>query len=163
MLSGKFINIGFNVRPTEIQGAFGIHQIKKLENFIKIRRENAKYWMERLRKYSDYLILHEEKKYTKAVWFGYPITVKTNAPFTRNELMCYLESKGIETRPIMAGNMAEQPAMRILKHKVIGDLHNSRLIMRNSFFFGNHNSIGESQREYIADCIEQFIKGRGIS
>lgn len=155
-----FINIGFNVRPTEIQGAFGIHQIKKLDKFIKIRRENAKYWNEELSKFSEYLILHEEKKGTRCVWFGYPITIKPGAPFTRAELIRYLESRGIETRPIAAGNMDEQPVMRLFKYRKIGELSNARLIMRNSLFIGNHHEIGEREREYFIKCMKKFIRER---
>ena len=153
-----FINLGYNVRPTEIQGAFGIHQIKKLDKFIEIRRNNARYWTEKLNEYSDYILLPEEKSGTKHVWFGYPITVKPTAPFTRKDFVNFLEQKGIETRPIMAGNIPEQPAMKLFEHHIIGNLNNSKIIMRNSFFFGNHHGIGKAEREYIADCISEFIE-----
>ncbi len=153
-----FINIGFNLRPTEIQGAFGIHQIKKLDKFIEIRRNNARYWTKKLEKYSDYLILPKERPNTKHVWFGYPITVKPTAPFTRKEFVDFLEKKGIETRPIMAGNIVEQPVMKLFKYRKVGDLNNSKFIMRNSFFFGNHQGIGKAEREYIVDCISEFIE-----
>jgi CDP-6-deoxy-D-xylo-4-hexulose-3-dehydrase len=155
-----FINMGFNVRPTEIQGAFGIHQIAKLEQFIKIRRENAKYWNEQLNKYSDYFIIHAEKENSRAVWFGYPITIKPNAPFKRKELVDYLESRGIETRPLVAGNMDEQPAMKLFRYRKVGNLSNSRLIMRNSFFIGNHHAIGEEEREYFVNIVKNFMKER---
>jgi CDP-6-deoxy-D-xylo-4-hexulose-3-dehydrase len=153
-----FINSGYNVRPTEIQGAFGIHQIKKLDKFIEIRRNNARYWTEKLKVYSDYLLLPEERKGTKHVWFGYPITVKPIAPFTRKDFVDFLEQKGIETRPVMAGNIAEQPAMKLFKYRKADELNNSKIIMRNSFFFGNHQGIGKVEREYIADCISEFIE-----
>jgi CDP-6-deoxy-D-xylo-4-hexulose-3-dehydrase len=153
-----FINLGYNVRPTEIQGAFGIHQIKKLDGFIEIRRNNARYWTENLKQYSDYLLLPEERKGTQHVWFGYPITVKPTAPFTRKDFANFLEQKGIETRPVMAGNIAEQPAMKLFKYRKVGELNNSRIIMRNSFFFGNHHGIGKVEREYIADCISEFME-----
>lgn len=153
-----FINLGYNVRPTEIQGAFGIHQIKKLDNFIEIRRENAKYWKKRFTPLSDYLLLPEERPDTKHVWFGYPITIKHTAPFAREELVNFLEGKGIETRPLMAGNMAEQPAMNLFKHRIVEPLKNSKTIMRSSFFFGNHPGIGNTEREYIADCIVEFVE-----
>ena len=153
-----FINLGYNVRPTEIQGAFGIHQIKKLDKFIEIRRNNARYWTEKLKVYSDYFLLPEERKGTKHVWFGYPVTVKPTAPFTRKELVDFLEQKGIETRPIMAGNIAEQPVMKLFKYRKVGNLNNSKNIMRNSFFFGNHQGIGKVEREYIADCIIEFTE-----
>lgn len=153
-----FINIGFNVRPTEIQGAFGIHQIKKLDKFIEIRRKNAKYLTKELEEFREYLLLPTERENVKHVWFGYPITVKPTAPFDREELRNYLEAKLIETRPIMAGNMAEQPAINLFKHRVVGDLSNSRAIMRRSFFFGTHHAIG--QREYIANCIKEFMQAK---
>lgn len=155
-----FINIGFNVRPTEIQGAFGIHQIKKLESFIRIRRENAKYWNEELSKYSDYFIIHEEKENSRAVWFGYPMTIKPSAPFRRGELVNYLELRGVETRPICAGNMYEQPAVKLFKYKKISNLSNSHLVMRNSFFIGNHSGIGNNEREYFVNVIKSFINAR---
>ncbi len=154
-----FINIGYNFRPTEIQGAFGIHQLGKLEKFIEIRRENAKFWSERLEKFRDYLLLHNEREGTRHVWFGYPITIKPGAPFTRKELMDFLEGKEVETRPIMAGNIDEQPVMRLFKYRKLGNLPNSRLITRNSFFFGNHQGIGHEEREAIAEYIEQFMRG----
>ena len=153
-----FINLGYNVRPTEIQGAFGIHQIKKLDKFIEIRRNNARYWTEKLKVYSDYLLLPEEREGTKHVWFGYPVTVKPTAPFTRKELVDFLEHKGIETRPLMAGNMAEQPAMKLFKYRKVGNLSNSQNIMSRAFFFGNHQGIGKAEREYIRDCISEFIE-----
>ncbi len=154
-----FVTHGYNLRPTEIQGAFGIHQIRKLDTFINQRRENADYWTKKLSPYRDKLILPTEPEHTKHVYFGYPITVKPEAGFTRKELVDHLEMKLIETRPIMAGNMAEQPAMKHIPHRAVGELPNSKMIMRQSFFFGNHNGIQPEEREYIADSIINFLKG----
>jgi len=155
-----FLNIGYNFRPTEIQGAFGIHQLKKLDKFIEIRRQNANFWFENFREYENYLLLHSEREKTKHVWFGYPITVKPDAPFTRKDLVDFLEGKGVETRPIMAGNIDEQPAMRHFPYRKVGDLSNARFIMRNSFFFGNHQGIGKEEREAIVKYINEFMRGR---
>ena len=152
-----FVTSGYNLRPTEIQGAFGIHQIKKLDGFIDLRRKNAAYWTRRLSPYSDLLILPEEQPGTKHVYFGYPLTVKPEAPFTRQQLVDHLESKLVETRPVMAGNMAEQPVMEHIPHRISGSLDNSRMIMRQSFFFGNHSGIGPEEREYIADSVIEFL------
>ena len=149
---------GYNLRPTEISGAFGIQQIKKIENFVKARKENADYWNSALSKYSQYLVLPEERPNTRHAWFGYPVTIKQDAPFTREQMISFLESKNIETRPIMAGNIAEQPAMKEIDHKVIGDLKNSRLIMRRSFFWGNHQDIKKPQREYVAQVVSEFME-----
>ncbi|MDD5038457.1 MAG: aminotransferase class I/II-fold pyridoxal phosphate-dependent enzyme [Dehalococcoidales bacterium] len=155
-----FTNIGYNFRPMEIQGGFGIHQMKKLERFIDIRRDNAAFWHEKLKPYSNYFSLHEERADTRHVWFGYPLTVSPKAPFTRQELVDFLESKQVETRPIMAGNIDEQPVMRLFNYRKVGNLPNSRLVMRNAFFFGNHQGIGKKERTAIVSYIEEFMAGR---
>ncbi|SRR6266566_1696303 len=153
-----FITHGYNLRPTEIQGAFGIHQIRKLDGFIEQRRENAAYWTKQLSAYEDQLILPSEPEHARHVYFGYPITVKPGAAFSREELVNHLEEKLIETRPIMAGNMAEQPAMKHIDHRTVGELPNSKMIMRQSLFFGNHNGIGPIEREYITETIIEFLE-----
>lgn len=155
-----FVNIGYNLRPTEVEAAFGIHQMGKLEHFIEIRRDNANFWAQTLSKYQDYLLLHHERKGTRHVWFGYPMTVLPEAPFTRKEIMDFLESKRVETRPIMSGNIDEQPAMALFNHLKSGELENSRLIMRNAFFFGNHQGIGEVERKAIVTYIDEFMSKR---
>lgn len=152
-----FVNLGYNFRPTEIQGAFGIHQLKKLERFIDVRRKNAAFFEKQLAGYSNFIELQFERSGTRHVWFGYPITVKNTAPFTAKALRSFLELKGIETRPIMGGNLAEQPAFRLFEHRIVGKLPNSRRIMRRSFFFGNHHGIDSSAREYIVSCFEEFF------
>ena len=152
-----FVNTGFNLRPTEIQGGFGIHQMPRLEAFIEGRRDNAAYWTEKLREFDDYLILPEEQPGTRAVWFGYPVTVRPEAPFSRGDLVRFLESRGLETRPIMAGNIAEQPAMQLFPHRTGDTLTNSQVIMRQSFFFGNHQQVGPEEREAVVNYFEDFF------
>ncbi|MBI1829438.1 MAG: DegT/DnrJ/EryC1/StrS family aminotransferase [Thaumarchaeota archaeon] len=153
-----FVNTGYNLRPTEIQGAFGIHQISKLEKFIEIRKENARYWNKKISQYEDYFILTKEAPRTRSVYFCYPLTIKKDSPFNRKSLLEYLEKKKIETRPIMSGNFLEQPTIEFIPHLKYGKLSNSKLAMRNSFFFGNHHKIGKQQREYVVDKIAQFIE-----
>jgi len=153
-----FANIGYNLRPTEIQGAFGIHQLEKLEGYIEVRRENAVYWGEKLAPFAHKLLLHHEREGTRHVWYGYPVTVRSGAPFSRRELMEYLEAKGVETRPVFAGNIDEQPAMRLFPYRKVGELPNSRLIHRNAFFFGNHQGIGREERDAIVSYFQEFVK-----
>ena len=151
-----FVNIGFNFRPTEIQGAFGTRQMQKLDTFVENRRENAQYWSCNLKQFGDHIQLQDEREGTKHTWFAYPITVKPDAPYTRKELVDFLEEKGLETRPIMAGNICEQPAMSLFPHRAVGELPNSRFIARNSFFFGNHPGIGIEEREAVIEYIREF-------
>jgi len=152
-----FVNLGYNLRPTELQGAFGRHQIKKLDSLIQHRRDTARYWNERLMKYSDNLLL-PTRNLENHVFFGYAITITENAQFSRKEMTDFLESKGIETRPIMSGNFTEQPVSKLLQWEKYGELKNSKLIMRNSFFIGNHLQILEKEREYVADTFDEFFK-----
>jgi CDP-6-deoxy-D-xylo-4-hexulose-3-dehydrase len=156
-----FVNTGYNLKPTEIQGAFGIHQIEKLDGFVEIRRENARYWTEQLRPFSEHLLLYEETPGTKYGWYAYPVTVKPDAPFTREELRDFLQTKGLETRPILAGNIDEQPAMKYVDYRKVGDLPNARTIHRQSFFFGNHHGVGPAHREAVVGYFTEFMSGVG--
>lgn len=155
-----FYETGFNLRPTEIQGAFGIHQLKKLDEFVMTRRKIAKEWNKRLGTFKEYLILPEERIGTTHSYFAYPITVKSNAPFSRKEITDFLESKLIETRPIAGGNLAEQPSAKLYNHRVDGALPNARNVMRNSFFIGLHTGIKNEQLEYVVDCFDDFISSK---
>jgi len=150
-----FVNCGYNFKPTEIQGAFGIHQIDKLDKFIDIRKNNADFWIKSLK--SDYIT--PQKRNDDCSEFAFALTVQPNAPFTRDDLMIFLEENGIETGPIMAGNILEQPVMEFMsdKYDVIGSLCNTEYIADNSFFFGNHHGIGELERSYVKDVIYSFF------
>ena len=153
-----FLDAGYNFRPTEIQGAFGIHQVPRLEGFIQHRRENAAYWNRELAQFSDYLRLQEERPGTRHAWFAYPVMVKPNAPFSRDDLVKHLEARGLETRPIEAGNIAVQPAMKHIKHRVSGSLINAQYIHDHAFFFGNHQGIGPEEREAIVEYFQEFFE-----
>ncbi len=155
-----FYETGYNIRPTEIQGAFGMHQLGKLEKYVKVRGKIAKEWNKLLSSFKEYLILPQERSGTTHSFFAYPITVKANSPFSRKELTDYLESKLIETRPIAGGNLAEQPSAGIYDHKVVGELTNSKHIMRNSFFIGVHTGIKREHQEYVVNCFNQFLAER---
>ena len=151
-----FVNTGFNFRPTELQGAFGIHQIGKLEKLVKLRITNAEYWNKNLKRFSNLLLTKKDVGRRKSYLF-YPITVKKNKFFKKKDLVNELEKHGIETRSVMAGNITKQPVAKILKLKKSGDLKNSDYIHENSFVIGNHHGIGEKQRKFVTDIITNFI------
>ncbi|MDA4111208.1 MAG: DegT/DnrJ/EryC1/StrS family aminotransferase [Thaumarchaeota archaeon] len=154
-----FAYMGYNFRPTEIQGAFGIHQIRRLDGFVKIRQSNARYWLEELRKFEQFFILPKTTNRGNHVWHHFPLTIRPDAPFNRTEIIEFLDRKGIETRQISAGNITEQPVFKLMNARKVGDLPNARLIMRNSFEWANHQGIGESERVYVIDSIREFING----
>lgn len=152
-----FASTGYNLRPTEIQGAFGIHQLPKLEEFVEIRRLNAEVLNRKLADY-DELVLFEEGDRTRCSWFAYPIQVTPDADFTRDELQDHLEDAGIETRPILAGNIANQPILDGINHRISGGLEGAQQIHENGLFLGNHHGLTEEKIEYIVDTITYFVE-----
>jgi CDP-6-deoxy-D-xylo-4-hexulose-3-dehydrase len=85
--------------------------------------------------------------------------VRPGAPFSREKIVEFLENKGVETRPISAGNIAEQPVMKFMNARKIGELPNAQIVMRNSFEWGNHQGIGEEERSYVVEIIKEFVHG----
>ncbi len=148
---------GYNVRPTEVQGAFGMHQVPRLEGYIRQRQDNAKYWLAELSRY-DSILLQRERTGTRHVWFAFPVMVSPDAPFTAAELQAFLESRGLETRPIEAGNIVKQPALHGVKHQVPYKVAASEYIHSNAFFFGNHHGIGAVEREAVAGYFHEFLE-----
>jgi CDP-6-deoxy-D-xylo-4-hexulose-3-dehydrase len=132
--------------------------LPRLEDFIRIRQENANFWGSHLTGYSQYIEVQRQRPDTRHVWFAYPLLVKEGAPFTAKELMAHLEGHGVECRPIEAGNMAVQPAMKELNYRA-EPIPNAEYIHSNAFFFGNHSGIGAIEREAIASYIHEFMKG----
>ena len=154
-----FANTGYNFRPTEMEGSFGIVQLQRFDEFFRKREINASFFTTELDKYSKYLSLPKVRSDSRAAWFSYPIFVKKTAPFRKEELVDFLESKGIETRPIMAGNFTRQPAAYLYDFSISGGLVNTEQIHSNAFLIGTHAGIGEEERSYVASAFNEFFKG----
>lgn len=152
-----FVNRGFNLRPTEITAAFGIQQLPKLDGFIEGRRALAAYYNKRMARHAGLLRVQKEQTGHQNVQLGYSVIVEKGAPFTRKQFVDHLEEAGVETRPVIAGNLAEHPAMKLIKHKVKGKLPNARHIMRNGMYMGCHNGIGPEARAYVMDQVDAFV------
>lgn len=150
-----FANMGFNLRPTELNGGFGIEQVGKIDGFLEQRGKNDAYWRNRLSKYDDLFYMPGNPAQGRA-WFCFPIILKPGVSFTREDLVAHLTQCHIETRPIMSGNVAAQPAMKHFEHRTTS-LDHAKLIHQNGFFWGNHQGIDEEQCAYVADCIDEFI------
>jgi CDP-6-deoxy-D-xylo-4-hexulose-3-dehydrase len=158
-----FVNLGYNLRPTELQGGFGYVQLNKLKSFVDIRKDNARFWANELGHLKEFLEFQEETPQGSHSWFGFPMGVRGTAPFSVGELCVFLNGRGIETRPIIAGNIAAQPALRHYDHRVVGDLPRSSHVMTGGFTFGNHQAIDENARQYVADAMKDFLAERGLS
>lgn len=152
-----FVETGYNLRPTEISGAFGIQQLKKLDPIIDHRRETARLWSDSLSKHSDKISVSSENPGDRHSWFGYPIVVKPNAGFSRDELADYLKTKSIDVRPIIAGNILEHPVIDQWPHRISGEVSSASWIHRNGLMVGNHEGITEAHRQYFINSIEEFL------
>jgi CDP-6-deoxy-D-xylo-4-hexulose-3-dehydrase len=148
---------GYSLKMTEMQGAFGLEQLKRLDFFTEKRIRNSNFYIKKLSKYAEFLRFQKKRSGTKHVHFGFPIIVEKGSPFEKKEIICFLEERQIETRPLMSGNITKQPFMKYLDHKVHGNLHNCDDLMENGFFIGTHPGIEKDGLEYITGCIEEFI------
>ena len=137
-----FINSGFNLRPTDINAAIGIEQLKRLKKILSIRKYNFNAIKERLmndKRYKNQFTIPSPDKKKNIAWFGIPITLTNNNKKFKNLFMNKLNRKGIITRPIISGNFANQPSIKLYKIKVNYKLKNADMIDQSSFFLGLHN------------------------
>jgi CDP-6-deoxy-D-xylo-4-hexulose-3-dehydrase len=152
-----YSHIGYNLKVTDMQAAIGCAQLQKLEQFITRRRENFQKLTKIMQPYEDRLILPRATDNSDPSWFGYVITVKDTAGFTRNDLTTFLEVNRIETRNLFSGNLLCHPAYQNIPHRISGDLTNTNFIMNNTFFIGVYPGIDEIKMEYIQKIFNEFF------
>lgn len=158
-----FVNLGYNLRLTEPQGAMGSVQLPKLNGFVDSRRKSADFLLKNLEKFSSFIDFQNETPKGKHSWFGFPMIIKENSPFTVKEFRDYLENAGVETRPIISGDMTQQPAFKLYEHRSSGSLKNSQDIMKNGLAVACHQSLEIDSLSHIVDSIEGFLKFKGVS
>lgn len=154
-----YSQIGYNLKLTDFQAAIGVAQLKKLPYFIKKRQENYKKLYLFFKQYEKYFILMTEDKKEKISYFGFPLIVRQDAPFTRNQLVEFLEKNKIGTRNVFAGNLLRHPAYLNIKKKfkIIGNHKNADIIMNNAFWIGVWPGIDEERMNYIKIKLKNFL------
>jgi CDP-6-deoxy-D-xylo-4-hexulose-3-dehydrase len=152
-----YSHIGYNLKATDMQAALGVSQLRKLPGFIASRRANFAYLKQALGDCSDVLILPEATPNSNPSWFGFPLGVRENAPFTRDSLIRALEEQRIGTRLLFAGNLVRQPAYADAEFRIAGPLHNSDFVMRNVFWVGVFPGLTKPMLDHIAGTIRQFV------
>jgi len=158
-----YSHIGYNLKVTDMQAAIGCAQFQKLEYFISKRRENFRKLTQILKSWEDCLILPKATEKSEPSWFGYVITVKDKAGFTRNDLTGFLEDNRIDTRNLFSGNLLCHPAYQNIPHRISGDLANTNFIMNNTFFIGVYPEIDDDRLNYIKTVFDRFMDGERIS
>jgi CDP-6-deoxy-D-xylo-4-hexulose-3-dehydrase len=152
-----YSHVGYNLKATDMQAALGSSQMDKVTEFVAKRKENFGYLKAALRSLDDVLILPEASTHADPSWFGFPIGVKTVAPFTRDQLTKRLEANKVGTRLLFAGNLTRQPAYEGLEYRVVGDLRNTDFVMSNVFWIGVYPGLTQEMLDFVADTVTEFV------
>lgn len=153
-----YSHIGYNLKVTEMQAAIGVAQLRKLPHFIQSRKNNFKFLHKFFEKYSAYFILPQAKDDSDPSWFGFPLLVKETAPFTRGQMVNYLEDHKIATRMLFGGNLIRQPAYQNIKYRVFGNLKNTDLVMNNLFWIGVYPGLSKEMLSYVVKKVDNFLR-----
>ena len=146
--SFKFVLPGYNVRPLEMSGAIGIEQIKKLPQFIKVRRDNAQCFQELFNNHPDFII---QKEIGQSSWFGFSFVVREGSKVDRLKFIDHLTQNGVECRPIVTGNFAKNEVLKWFDYEICGELKNADRVDQHGFFVGNHQIPMREQIKKLRD------------
>lgn len=152
-----YSHIGYNLKATDMQAALGASQLAKLPEFIERRKANFDYLLKALAGVEGSLILPEATSHSDPAWFGFPIAVREDASFRREDLVRVLEEKKIGTRLLFGGNLLRQPAYRGCQYRVVGDLCNTDFVMNNVFWVGVYPGLTRPMLDFVAATITAFV------
>lgn len=154
-----YSHLGYNLKISDMQAACGLAQLEKVDEFVAARKKNFAYLKARLADCGRHLVLPEATEHSDPSWFGFPITVKTTAPLSRNELVIKLNEARVGTRLLFGGNLIRQPYMKGRNFRVSGGLENADRIMNHTFWIGVFPGLGEDHLDHMAGVIERALAG----
>lgn len=152
-----YSHLGYNLKITDMQAACGLAQLDKAAGFVEQRKKNFSYLLDRLKACEEFLILPRATEHSDPSWFGFPITLRANAPVSRLDLLTYLDQEKVGTRLLFAGNLTRQPYMQGRAYKVSGDLTKTDIVMNNTFWVGVQPALTNHQLEWAAQRIAQYL------
>ncbi|HZZ83564.1 MAG TPA: lipopolysaccharide biosynthesis protein RfbH [Anaeromyxobacteraceae bacterium] len=161
-----YSHLGYNLKVTDMQAAVGLAQLQRLDGFVGARRDNWTFLREALAPLADRLVLPEPEEGSEPSWFGFMVTVREGAPFTRDDVVHALEARKIQTRMLFAGNLVRQPAMVELKRaaaaegrpapfRVAGRLEATDTVMNRSFWVGVYPGLTPPMRDFVVSSIRE--------
>jgi CDP-6-deoxy-D-xylo-4-hexulose-3-dehydrase len=153
-----YSHLGYNLKSGDIQAAIGLAQLDRIENFVELRKRNWKYLHNQLRNLDEFLILPEATENSDPSWFGFALTVKPNSPYTRNEIVEKLNSFNIGTRLLFGGNLLRQPAFARTPRRVYGDLTNTDVVMRDTFWIGVWPGLTLEMLDFVIETIQNLFR-----
>jgi len=158
-----FDAIGYNFEPSEMGAAFGLEQLKKLPKFAQDRRAAYDSHYAYFTKHAEFFHLPSELQSAEVVWYAYPVVIKDGAPFTRTEMQMYLEERGIQTRPVFAGNILRQPGFAAIARRESRDGYpNADFVTANGLVIGCHQGLSEEQIAHVHNVTDEFLKSKGL-
>ncbi|NDO48607.1 lipopolysaccharide biosynthesis protein RfbH [Lachnospiraceae bacterium MD335] len=157
-----YSHFGYNLKSTDMQASVGCAQLKKLPKFVEVRKENWNYLREHLEPISNKVILPEAVENSDPSWFGFLMTVKEDAGFTRDEFVQFLEAHNIQTRLLFSGNYIKHPCFDEMRafgtgYRIVGTLDNTDRIMRDSFWIGVYPGMNKEKLDYMIELIMRFV------
>lgn len=154
-----FGTMGYNLRMTEVAGAFGIHQVKRLEQFTQTRRNNHQEWCEMIKDAGLPLMVFPEQEGTRHAGFGFPMILDENAGLSRAELSQFLEDRKIQTRPISGANLSIQPAFKKMGNaEVRGDLSVAKRVQERGLFVGQSHAFSRQHGQLLLDALKSALR-----
>lgn len=153
-----YAHIGYNLKLTDMQAAIGVAQLAKLPAFIAARRQNFQTLHEGLQDLQEFFVLPQATPNSDPSWFGFPLAVRPEAPFKRNDLVRHLEGRKIATRLMFAGNLLRQPAYQDVDHRKIGDLRNTDRVMNEVVWIGVYPGLDAARLTYVLESIQSFCR-----
>jgi CDP-6-deoxy-D-xylo-4-hexulose-3-dehydrase len=159
-----YSHFGYNLKVTDLQAAIGCAQLDKLPKFIEERRQNWQALHDGLVDLQDFFILPDATTQSKPSWFGFVLTVKNNAGFTRDEIVGYLEKNKIQTRMLFAGNLLKHPCFDEMRatgegYRIAGELTNTDIIMNRTFWLGVYPGMEPGMIQHMIDTVHDFFRG----
>lgn len=151
-----YSHVGYNLKITDMQAAVGLAQLDRLDGFIDARRRNFATLTELLKPLEDVLILPEATPNSDPSWFGYPITIREDANFSRDALVQHLDASRIGTRLLFGGNLIRQPYMQRQNYRVAGDLTNANVVTERTFWIGLFPGLTDDHLSYTAETMRAF-------
>lgn len=160
-----YSHFGYNLKSTDMQASVGCAQLKKLPQFVEARKCNWAYLREKLQCVSDKIILPEKTENSDPSWFGFLMTVKEDAGFSRDEIVQHLEAKNIQTRNLFSGNYIKHPCFDEMRksgegYRVVGNLENTDRIMNSAFWIGVYPGMNRAKLDYMIKTIKEFVQQR---
>ncbi len=153
-----YSHIGYNLKATEMQAALGLSQLKKLDRFVEMRRQNYRVLYEGISGLEQF-VLPEATKNSDPSWFGFPLTIREESGISRTELLRFLDKRKIGSRLLFGGNLLKQPAYSNIEHRVVGNLENTNNIMKNTFWIGVFPGLSNQMLDFVVEQIRDFLDG----